>query len=446
MQSSNRSSGSPFAPHDQEDTAAMLDAIGVEDVEELFDIPAAVRFDDSFDIPPREEHELILEVGDMLDQNDDVVSLLGRGHYNHYIPALVDHIAGRSEYLTSYTQYQPEASQGFLQVLFEYQSMLVELTGLEVANCSLYDAATGLGEAATFADRLRHTDGDRILVPELLHPGRRSTLENYCAGPGLEVDTYPMDDGTVDVDGLASSLDESTVMVYVETPTIRGTIEPSLKEIGELVHDADAAFCIGTDPVALSILEEPASVGADVVVGDAGVLGLPAAFGMGLGLFATREEYVRQVPGRLVGATEDAAGNRAFALTLVTREQHIRRERATSNICTNQAWAALRAAMHAAWLGPDGLVELAQECIEQPAALATRLDDLGGVTAPFHDRHHFREFAFSTGVDADDLADILLERGYAVHALEDDVLQVCVIDQSEDTIDRFVQEFTEVLA
>lgn len=446
MSHSHRPSGSPFAPHREEETAAMLEAIGADDVESLFDIPEGVRFDGEFGIEARSEREITREVGTLFDRNDDVVSFLGRGHHGHFVPALVDHIAGRSEFLTSYTQYQPEASQGFLQALFEYQSMIVELTGLEVANCSLYDAATALGEAATFADRLRHTDGNRILVPEQLHPGRRSTLESYCLGPGLEVETYPMDDGTADVTALSEVADESTVMVYAETPTVRGTIEPELTAIGETAAANDAAFVVGSDPVALSILEQPADVGADVVVGDAGVLGLPTAFGMGLGLFATREEYVRQVPGRLVGASEDREGNRAFALTLVTREQHIRRERATSNICTNQAWAALRAAMHAAWLGPDGLVDLATECVERPQRLANRLDDIGGVEAPAHDRDHFREFTWRTGVDAQRIADILLQRGFAVHALEDDLLQVAVTDQPHDEVERFVTELTEVLA
>ncbi len=446
MSHPHRPEGSPYAPNREAETNAMLDALDIDSVEELFDIPEAVRFDDTFDIPARSEQAITREVGELLDKNDDMVSFLGRGSYSHFIPALVDHIAGRSEFLTSYTQYQPEASQGFLQALFEYQSMIVELTGLEVANCSLYDAATALGEAATFADRLRHTDGDQILVPSQLHPGRRSTLENYCAGPGLTIGTYPMDDGTADVEALEAAIDEDTVMVYVESPTVRGTLEPDLATIGSLAAEADAAYAIGTDPVALSILERPADVGADIVIGDAGVLGLPESFGMGLGLFATRDDYVRQVPGRLVGASEDMDGNRAYALTLVTREQHIRRERATSNICTNQAWVALRAAMHAAWLGPDGLVDLATQAVDRPAAVADRLDEIGGVTAPLHDRHHFREFTWTTGADAQTVANLLATRGFAVHAVDDEVLQMSVTDHPQAAVDRFVDELTEVLA
>ncbi|MFP4590742.1 MAG: aminomethyl-transferring glycine dehydrogenase subunit GcvPA [Halobacteriales archaeon] len=438
-------SGSPFAPHTEAETEAMLEAVGLDDVEELFDIPEGIAFDGRFDIPQRAEREIVREVREHLGASEELTCLLGRGHYDHYVPAIVDEVAGRSEFLTSYTQYQPEASQGYLQALFEYQSMLVELTGLGVANCSLYDAATALGEAATFADRIRATDGDTVLVPDTVAPARRSTLENYAAGPGLEVATYPTAEGTADLDGLAEAVDADTIMVYAESPSIVGAIEPDLAAIGEVAADHDAAFALGSDPIALSLLERPADVGVDVVVGDAGVLGLPAAFGMGLGLFATREEYVRQVPGRLVGATEDADGTRAFALTLVTREQHIRRERATSNICTNQAWVALRAAIHAAWLGADGLLDLAQEAVRRPRDVAARLDAIDGVTAPRYDRHHFREFAFTVD-DAPSVADALLDRGYAVHTLGEETLQACVVNREETVLDGFVAAVEEVVA
>jgi len=199
-----------------------------------------------------------------------------------------------------------------------------------------------------------------VLVPELLRAERRSTLENYVAGTDLVVEEYPIDDGNVDFAGLEATVDEEVVMIYVENPTVRGTIEEHLAAVGNLADDNDALYTLGSDPIALSLLEQPVDVGADVVVGDASVLGLPTSYGMGLGLFATREDYLRQVPGRLVGVSEDATDRRAFTLTLQTREQHIRRERATSNICTNQAWVALRTAMHAAVLGSTGMVDLAK--------------------------------------------------------------------------------------
>ncbi|MDL5361478.1 aminomethyl-transferring glycine dehydrogenase subunit GcvPA [Halalkalicoccus sp. NIPERK01] len=437
------SRGSPFAPHTDEETAAMLEAVGVESVEDLFDIPESVRFDGEFGIDPTGERELRAEMRTLLGRNDDLTEFLGRGHYDHYVPSLVDHLADRSEFLTSYTQYQPEITQGFLQALFEYQSMLVELTGLEIANCSMYDAATALGEAATLADRVRETSGSRILVPDLMREERRSVLENYTEGAGLAVEIYPHDDANADLEALSDLVSEETVMVYAESPTVRGTIEEGLEEVAALAHANDALFALGSDPVALSVLEKPGKIGADVVIGDAATLGLGASYGMGLGLFATREGFVRQVPGRLVGASTDAAGERTYTLTLQTREQHIRRERATSNICTNQAWVALRTAIHAASLGPSGLVDLARECLEAPADLAERLNSIAGVRAPVHDRHHFREFVARTDQPAQAVRETLEEYGFAVHAIDDHLVQVCVTETNSGKADALVTAFRE---
>ncbi|NGM69299.1 aminomethyl-transferring glycine dehydrogenase subunit GcvPA [Natronolimnobius sp. AArcel1] len=437
--------GSPYAPHTDDGRDAMLEAVGVETAADLFDIPAAVAFDDEFGIDARTERETRRLVRSILERNDDLTELLGRGHYGYYIPSLVDHLADRSEFLTSYTQYQPEVSQGFLQALFEYQSLLVELTGLDIANCSMYDAATALGEAATLADRVRDTSGHRVLVPDLLREGRRSTLENYVAGTDLAVDTYPTVDGNADLEALEERVDEDTVMVYAENPTVRGTIEENLSAIGESATDAEALFVLGSDPVALSVLQRPADVGADVVIGDASVLGLPTSYGMGLGLFACREDYLRQVPGRLVGASEDATDRRAFTLTLQTREQHIRRERATSNICTNQAWVALRTAMHAATLGSTGMVELANRGVRRADELAQRLEAVDGVTAPVHDRHHLREFVARLNQPAQEVADALEERGFAVHVVGEHELQLCAAGVTDEQLDEFATAFSEVV-
>ena len=441
----SRANGTPYAPHTDDETAAMLAAIGVDDEEALFDIPEAVAFDGEFGIEPRTEREIRDECARIFGRNDDLTEFLGRGHYGHYVPSVVDHLADRAEFLTSYTQYQPEVSQGFLQALFEYQSMLVELTGLDVANCSMYDAATALGEAATLADRVRSTSGDTVLVPEQLREGKRAVLKNYCDGADLTVEAYPMADGTADVDALAERAGDDVAMVYAESPTVRGCIEERLAAIGDLADETDALFVLGSDVVALSVLESPAAVGADVVVGEAGSLGLPTAYGMGLGLFACSDEFLRQVPGRLVGASEDANGDRAYTLTLQTREQHIRKERATSNICTNQAWVALRAAIHAATLGPDGLVDLANDSVREAAALAEQIDTLSGAAAPVHDRHHFREFAVRVDQPAEAIAADLEGEGFAVHAIDDHLLQVCVTDLNAGETDGLVAAFEEVL-
>ncbi|SDM46148.1 glycine dehydrogenase subunit 1 [Halogranum gelatinilyticum] len=436
--------GSPYAPHTSEETAAMLDAIGVDSEEALFDIPDDVAFTGEFGIESRGERELCGELSRLFAKNDDLTEFLGRGHYSHYVPSIVDHLSLRSEFLTSYTQYQPEITQGFLQVLFEYQSMLVELTGLPIANCSMYDAATGLAEAARLANRVRRTSGSTVLVPEYLRAGKRGVLENYVDGTDLAVESYPMADGNVDLEALTDLVGDDTVFVYAENPTVRGTIEEGLKEIGELAHDNDALFCLGSDVVALSLLQEPASVGADVVVGEAGALGMPASYGMGLGLFATKEEFLRQVPGRLVGVSEDMSDRRAYTLTLQTREQHIRKERATSNICTNQAWVALRAAIHAASLGPNGLVDLAEDCVRDAQTLAARLDEVSGVQAPVHDRHHFREFVAHTDQPAAAVAEDLEAEGFAVHVVGEHEIQLCVTEVNRDRIDTLVAAMEEV--
>ncbi|AUX10025.1 glycine dehydrogenase subunit 1 [Halalkaliarchaeum desulfuricum] len=436
--------GTPFAPHTDADVEAMLEEIGAGDESELFDIPEEVAFEGKLDIEARDEPAVKSDVSRMFARNDDLTEFLGRGHYSHYVPSLVDHLSMRAEFLTSYTQYQPEITQGFLQVLFEYQSMIVELTGLEVANCSMYDGASALGEAATLASRLRRVSGDTMLVPTHLRDGKQSVLENYCDGAGLVVETYSMDDGAVDVGALEDRMDDDVVAVYVENPTVRGVIQEELGAVGNLADEHDALFVYGTDPVALALLEQPAELGVDVVVGEADTLGLPTSFGMGLGLFATKEEYLRQVPGRLVGASDDDAGNRAYTLTLQTREQHIRKERATSNICTNQAWVALRTAMHAALLGPTGLVDLATDAVENASELSGRIDELSGFRAPVHDRHHFREFLVRSDQPAAAIAGDLETEGYAVHVVDDHLLQVCVTDTNEAAMDDLVAAFEEV--
>ncbi len=436
--------GSPFAPHTTADTESMLEALEVDTEADLFDIPADVAFDGELGIGAQSERAVRTELAEMFSRNDSLTEFMGRGHYSTYVPSIVDHLADRAEFITSYTQYQPEITQGFLQALFEYQSMLVELTGLPVANCSMYDAATALAEATLLAGRVRSTTGDTVLVPETLRAGKRAVVENYVDGAEMQIETYGMDDGNVDLDSLRAIAGEETAAVYAENPTVRGTIEESLEAIADVAHDNEGLFVLGTDLLALSLLSEPASVGADVVVGEADVLGLPTTDGMGLGIFATKEIFLRQIPGRLVGASEDADDRRAYTLTLQTREQHIRKERATSNICTNQAWLALRAAIHAAWLGSKGLVSLAEDSVRNAQSVAAEIDGLTGYKAPVHDRHHFREFVVHTDQPAATIAGELASEGFAVHVVGEHELQVCITDINESAADELVTAFEEV--
>lgn len=438
-------SGSPYAPSAGEDVEVMLDAIGVESVEDLFDIPDSIRFEDEIGINPSSEQQIKRELQQTLQQNASQISFLGRNHYSHYIPSIVDSLSLRSEFITSYTQYQPEITQGFLQVLFEYQSLLAELTGLEIANSSMYDSATALGEAARLSNRLRQVTGTQVLVPEYIRNEDLAVLQNYIRGTDLSIELVETLDGTITLDALEDALSEDVVMLYAENPTVDGLIEEHLDDIGALADDHDAVFCLGSDLVALSLLQQPADVGADVVIGDASVLGLPPANGMGLGIFACREEFLRQVPGRLVGASQNEDGDRAYTLTLQTREQHIRRERATSNICTNQAWVALRTAIHASSLGPGGLISLAEECHQLAETTASDLDDIDGISAPVRDGPHFREFRASVDGDAQALSDSLRERGLSVHAPSDDEIQVCVSDRNRHEIETLVAAVREVV-
>ena len=433
---------SPYTPHTSADVESMLSDLGLNSIEELFDIPPAIQFTDSFKIPPRSEHEVKTELKEIFEKNLPLIEFLGHGYYSHYIPSIVDHISDRSEFLTSYTQYQPEISQGFLQVLFEYQSLIVELTGLKIANSSMYDFATSIGEAALLSGRIS-PNRTKILVPDILRPERLSVLKNYTSNSGFEIESYPTYHSNTDVNELSNMISKDVSMIYVESPNSHGALEESIEEIAKISHESGSLCCLGTDPVALSILESPSSLGVDIVVGDASVLGLPNAYGMGVGLFACRDEYFRKVPGRLVGITKDANNRRAYTLTLQTREQHIRRERATSNICTNQAWVALRAAIHAAYLGPHGLVDLAKQCIDLPLELSSKLNDIEGVQSPLYPRYHFREFVVGTEKKAIDVVRSLETKGYAVSAINDHELLICITDTNASHINSFVDAFKE---
>jgi len=324
-------------------------------------------------------------------------SFLGGRIAARYSPAAVDAIVSRSEFYTAYTPYQAEASQGMLRTLFEFQSLWVELTGLDVANASLYDGATAAGEALLFCRRLH--DGGRFLVPASLPWEERSVLENYASGPGLRVESIPYDDrtGRLDLEFVRSAIAKKDVFgVLADVPNGFGHVDEGVPELKSIL--GDVPLVVAADPLSLSVLEAPGNYGADVVVGEGQGFGIPPSFGGPLlGLFASRKEHVRSAPGRIVGATLDADGRRAFALTLVTREQHIRRSKATSNICTNESLMALAFVVYASTVGPKGLARLQATLAEKARTLASGLGAIDGLKSPRFDAPYLGDFTVEVG-------------------------------------------------
>jgi glycine dehydrogenase subunit 1 len=371
-----------YSPHTDADRVAMLEAIGVGSVDDLFaDIPASVRAT-RFDLPPPlTEQEVRAELSRLAGRNRiPEVSFLGAGAYRRLIPAVVDEVVGRAEFATAYTPYQPEVSQGTLQSIYEFQSLVCELTGMEVASASHYDGATATAEGALMACRL--TGRHRVAVSRAVHPQVRRVLETYCSGPGVEVVEVPADlsesgSGLTDLDAVRSLVGDDVACLVVQEPNFFGLLE-SMAELAEAAHAAGSLFVTLVDPVSLALLEAPGRYGADIVTAEGQSLGIPLAFGGPyLGLMAARMNAVRQLPGRLVGATRDAAGRRGYVLTLQAREQHIRREKAASNICTNQALCALAATAYLSAVGPEGLREAAERSMIQTRHLVTTLETAG---------------------------------------------------------------------
>jgi glycine dehydrogenase subunit 1 len=371
-----------YSPHTSADRAAMLRAVGVERIDDLFaDIPAGVA-PRSFDIPaPLSEQEVRAELARLAGRNRlPAVSFLGAGAYRHHIPAVVDEVIGRSEFATAYTPYQPEVSQGTLQSIYEFQSLVCELTGMEVATASHYDGATATAEAALMACRLTHRD--RVAVSTAVNPQVRRVLATYCSGPGIEVIEVPADlaeggSGLTPVEAVERLVDDGVACLVAQQPNVFGGVEP-MAELAAATHAAGAQLVAFVEPTSLAVLAAPGSYDADIVTAEGQPLGIPLSFGGPyVGLMAARMASVRQMPGRLVGATRDGAGRLGYVLTLQAREQHIRREKAASNICTNQALCALAATAYLAAVGPAGLREVAELSMLQTRHLAAAIEAAG---------------------------------------------------------------------
>jgi glycine dehydrogenase subunit 1 len=405
-----------YGPHTPDDRAAMRKAIGVASTDELFaDIPAAMRASELRLPPPESEAELASRLSRLADRNRvDLVSFLGAGAYRHFVPAVVDQLLLRGEFYTAYTPYQPEISQGTLQTIYEYQSLMGELTGMDVVSASHYDGATAAAEGALMT--CRATRRERVLVSRGVHPHYRQTLCTYFGGADLVADEIPLvaegpASGTTDLVALERMLadpERPVAGVVVANPSFLGLLEP-MAQAGRLAHAAGALFVAVVEPVSLAVLASPATYGADIACGEGQPLGIPLSYGGPyLGILACREPLVRQIPGRLVGMTTDIDGRRAFVMTLRAREQDIRREKAASNICTNQALCALAASIYLAAIGPHGLRDVAAMGAARAAALEVALAEAG---APrLHPGPYLNEFAVRVP-DAAEVHRRLLGRG-----------------------------------
>jgi glycine dehydrogenase subunit 1 len=400
-----------FAPHTDDDVREMLARIGLDGLDQLFEqIPPSVRLDRPLDLPEGvSEMEILADLRGLAAANrsaDDLVCFAGAGAYDHYVPSVVWALAGRSEFYTSYTPYQPELSQGVLQALFEYQSMICELTGLEVSNASLYDGATALAEAVNLA---RSAPGrDRVLVSEAVDPRYVETLRTYGRGAGYEPEVFPVRDGR----GGNPQVEGDVAAVIVQHPNRYGILEPA-RELFGTAHAGGARAVQVFDPLSLGVLAPPGDLRADIAVAEGQVLGNHLNFGGPyLGVIATRLDDVRRMPGRIVGETVDVDGKVGYVLTLQAREQHIRREKATSNICTNQTLMAIAATVYLSWLGPGGLAELGRRCVAKAAYTAERLSEIPGVEPLFPGAPVFKEFAVRLPRPAAEVRDELIGRGF----------------------------------
>jgi glycine dehydrogenase subunit 1 len=444
----------PYLALTDSDLEAMLREIGASSLEDVFrDIPAGVRLGRELALePPLSEQELVEHVAELAARNADTtreLSFLGAGIYDHYVPAVVDAVLQRGELLTAYTPYQPEMSQGVLQAIFEYQTAICELTGMDVSNASGYDGATVTADACYVA---KHATGrSKVVVTEATNPQVRRVVKTYAPGFGLEVVEVPHRGGTTDPDELRAAAADAAAVIF-QQPNVFGCLEPA-PELAAAANDAGALPVVHADPLSLGVLEAPGRYGAAITLGEGQAAGnFPSYGGPHYGFLASRQDLIRRMPGRIVGETVDAAGKRGYVLTLQTREQHIRREKATSNITTNQTLLALGGLVYLSWLGPQGLREVGETCLALGAYARRTLAERAGLEILFPEQTTFKEFAVRVGRNARDVVSAARERGvhpgYAVgrdYPGMDDVLLVAVTEKRTPAeIDRLADVLAEV--
>ncbi len=443
----------PYIPHTEEDRQSMLATIGVKTIDELFrEIPDNLRVaPGALNLPPAlDEARLTLHLHEISKKNinlADVACFLGAGIYDRYIPATVGAVISRGEFLTAYTPYQPEASQGYLQTIYEFQSMVAEIYGMDLANASMYDGSTALAEAAIMSTGIKNRN--KVAVSEAVHPHYRQVIDTYCWSMGIEVVTLPHTDGaTVDY-----SLADGCSCVMVQYPNFFGTIE-DLAAARDAATAHDALFIVSADPVACALLKPPGEYGADIVVGEGQPMGV--AMGLGgplVGLFSCKQEFVRQIPGRIVGRTKEAHGDRGgYVMTLRTREQDIRREKATSNICTNEALMALAATVYMIALGKNGMKSVATSSVKNTQYAMKKLAE-AGASIKFKGKV-FHEFVLELPKDPVVVRDALLKKnilaglplGEYYPGLKNGLLVCCTEMRTKDQIDAYASALKEVLA
>ena len=441
-----------YIPHTPQDIKAMLAKIGAANIEELFaSIPEPLRLEKPLSLPASlSEPDLVAHMKSLQRLNlnaDEYADFLGAGCYRHFSPTVVNHMILRGEFLTSYTPYQPEVSQGTLQTVFEFQTMICMLTGMDIANASMYDGASSLAEAVLMAHRIH--GGDEALIARSVHPEYRKVVETYLRGYDIRLIEIPIkENGQVDFDFISQNVSDQTCAVAVQTPNYFGVIE-ELSPLGEFLADKKTLFIANVvEALSMAILKPPGGRGADIVVGEGQSFGLAPSFGGPyVGFFATREKYFRQIPGRLVGETVDQEGRRAFTLTLAAREQHIRREKATSNICTNQGLCALAVTVYLTIMGKEGLRELAELNLRKAEYLKNKLEKLAGYKIRFAS-DTFNEFVVECPRPAQEILTALQqEKIIAGHPLGidypemDNCLLVCVTEvNTASEIDLLVEK------
>ncbi len=442
----------PFIANTDRDCDEMLRGVGATSFDDLIaDIPQELRLKEPLTLPAAlaepQVQQLMEELASANSSTATHVSYLGGGAYDHYVPAAINTIVSRSEFYTAYTPYQAEVSQGTLQAIYEYQSMICRLYGMDTANASLYDGATSLAEAVSMA--MAVTGKTKVVIAGKLHPNSLHVLKTFIeAGGDCKVVQSVLQDGTCDTESLEGIVNDSVAAVIVQQPNFYGCLE-EVGAIGDVARSNGALFIVSADPISLGILEAPGNYGADIAVGEGQSLGSALNFGGPyLGIFAVKRDYVRKVPGRLVGMTKDRDGEDGFILTLQTREQHIRREKATSNICTNQALNALQAVIYLSLLGKHGLVEAAELSLQKSHYLSEKIADLPGYSLKYG-RPFFREFVVQTPVPAGKVIEAMLEQGilagYDLSHVGDEGLLVAVTEKrTKEQLDNFVRKLGTV--